>query len=130
MYGKKSRRRVRLSATTNSLFCWVLNKWAPNRKKGSGTYQQWLGCDDGAHEKADFVCLEVVDGVPRLTLIHVKGVHTRNKTGAVSPQRAISVADYEVVVGQAVKNIRWLDRLAGQGPSDPKLKNLDEKSRR
>jgi hypothetical protein len=107
----------------DSLFCWVLNKWAPARKKGTA-YKQYLGCDDGAHEKADFVCLELIDGKVKLTLLHVKAVHT---TGKVSIKRQISVSNYEVVVGQAVKNIRWIDRLARPNPADLDPKRLDEK---
>ena len=82
----------------DSLFDWVLaNWWDPNK-------DQWLACDDGAMEIADFILFEV--GAPGfIELIHVKGAHS------ASPNRGISVSAYEVVVGQAVKNLRFLDRL-------------------
>lgn len=41
---------------------------------------------------------------PELTLIHVKG------SGSADTKRDLSVSDYEVVVGQAVKNLRHVDR--------------------
>lgn len=41
----------------------------------------------------------------------MKGVHVGKKNGSALAARAVSVADYEVVVGQAIKNIRWLDRM-------------------
>jgi hypothetical protein len=71
--------------------------------------------------------LDIGVGRPKLTLIHAKGVHTRNKSGAVSDQRSISVASYEVVVGQAVKNIRWLDRVAMIDHADADPRKIDEK---
>lgn len=85
----------------DSLFCWVKNRW-PVEEPGRG----WLACDDGAGEIADFVHFDIgnPDG-PLLSLIHVKA------SGSVSTGRQISTSDYEVVVGQAVKNLRHLDRL-------------------
>ena len=70
--------------------------WDPNK-------DQWLACDDGAMEIADFILFEA--GPPGLIeVIHVKGAHSS------SPNRGISVSAYEVVVGQAVKNLRfWTD---------------------
>lgn len=81
-----------------SLFGWIYRFW-PNVLKGSTKPRGWLTCDDGAGEVADFIHIGEEDGVPLLTLIHVKASKT---TG-------ISVADYEVVSSQAVKNLRWLD---------------------
>lgn len=77
----------------DSLFCWV--------KK---SYGGWLACDDGANEKADFIHLDTIDGRPTLSLIHVKGAKSKEDG------RRISVAAYEVVVGQAIKNLLWLDK--------------------
>jgi hypothetical protein len=62
----------------------------------------WLACDDGAMELADFVHVDPVTS--RITLIHVKG------SGSEKDNRQVSVADYEIVVSQGVKNIRHLDR--------------------
>ncbi len=81
----------------DSLFSWVKNAWPPG-KVG------WLACDDGANEKADFVHLDDTKTDPVLTLVHVKAAgHAGN--------REISVSKYEVVTGQAVKNLRHLDSL-------------------
>lgn len=60
----------------------------------------WLACDDGAMELADFVHLDPIEG--RITLIHVKGAGTKKGF------KQLSVSDYEVVVSQGVKNIRYL----------------------
>lgn len=62
----------------------------------------WLACDDGAMELADFVHVDPVKH--RITLVHVKG------SGSSEDKRQVSVADYEVVVAQGLKNIRHLDR--------------------
>jgi hypothetical protein len=97
----------------DSLFCWVLNEWA-SKRRNLNAVEQWLGCDDGAHEKADFICLELDRrgaSPPKILLLHVKGVHVGRQKGGVLSNRAVSVADYEVVVGQAIKNVRWLDRM-------------------
>jgi hypothetical protein len=64
----------------------------------------WLICDDGSMESADFIHFADTVTPPRLSLIHVKG------SGSATADRGISVSDYEVVVGQAVKNLRYLDR--------------------
>lgn len=78
-----------------SLFCWVQN-----------THKGWLACDDGANEKADFIHLDVSGAKPILSLIHVKGAKS-DTTG-----RKLSVSAYEVVTGQAIKNLQWLDKQA------------------
>ena len=64
----------------------------------------WLVCDDGAMESADFIHLDDARNPPELTLIHVKG------SGSADAGRNLSVSDYEVVIGQAVKNLRHIDR--------------------
>lgn len=85
----------------DSLFCWVKQNW-PVGAAGRG----WLACDDGAGEIADFVHFDPAhpEG-PLLSLIHVKA------SGSASPARQISTSDHEVVVAQAVKNLRHLDRM-------------------
>lgn len=77
----------------DSLFCWVQRQ-----------FPGWLACDDGSMEKADFIHLDEAIAPNVLSLIHVKGA---NSTAA---GRGISVAAYEVVTGQAVKNLLWLNR--------------------
>ena len=76
-----------------SIFAWVVQNIGPG----------WLTCDDGAGEVADFVHLSPDD---TLTLIHVKGAHSD------SPNRQVSASAFEVVVGQATKNLAFLE---GQG---------------
>ena len=88
----------------NSLFDWTHRFW-PNL---DGTQQLpggFLICDDGAMEIADFVHLDQTDDVPVVSLIHVKAA------GSDSPNRGISVSSYEVVTGQAVKNLCFMDQL-------------------
>lgn len=87
----------------DSLFCWVWNTWlAFDSQDGE---RGWLVCDDGSMEIADFIHLDDAATPPVLSLVHVKGSHNSGR------DRGISVSDYEVVVGQAVKNLRHLDRL-------------------
>ncbi|GJH02546.1 hypothetical protein [Paraburkholderia terrae] len=75
----------------NSLFGFILMQLFPNG---------WLACDDGSMELADFVHID--DRTDEVTLIHAKAAKSAD------PQRQISVSRYEVVVGQAVKNLRHL----------------------
>jgi hypothetical protein len=85
-----------------SLFGFVVKHW-PNLLDGRvGT--GWLICDDGSMESADFIHFDDQAAPPRLSLIHVKG------SGSAAANRRISVSDYEIVVSQAVKNLRYLDR--------------------
>jgi hypothetical protein len=56
-------------------------------------------------EIADFIHLDDQSNPPVLSLIHVKGAKS------CKPSRDISVSAYEVVVGQAVKDVRFLDRI-------------------
>lgn len=86
-----------------SLFGLVVKHW-PNLTD-RGKPEGWLICDDGAGEVADFVHIDVEQTPPVVTLIHAKG------SGSELPTREISVSDYEVVVSQAVKNLRHLDRI-------------------
>lgn len=85
-----------------SLFGMVVRHW-PNLET-RGEQRGWLVCDDGAMESADFIHIDDESAPPILTLIHVKG------SGSNGPVRGISVSDYEVVVSQAVKNLRHVDR--------------------
>lgn len=87
-----------------SLFCWVANNWRTHKEFGCG--KGFLFCDDGGDEIADFIQLEIAPqdgGDPILTLIHVKAANSD------AADRQISVSDYEVVCGQAVKNLHALD---------------------
>lgn len=85
-----------------SLFGLVARHWPNMDERGNPT--GWLVCDDGAMESADFIHLDITPTIPELSLIHVKG------SGSANANRDLSVSDYEVVIGQAVKNLRHIDR--------------------
>jgi hypothetical protein len=80
-------------AVDQSLFGYVFDEMS-----GSG----WLASDDGAMEIADFIHIADDDAV---TLFHIKAA------GSTAPDRQVSASKYEVVVGQAIKNLRHLDRI-------------------
>lgn len=88
-------------ANDTSLFGLIARHW-PNLEN-RGTQTGWLVCDDGAMESADFIHIDAGAAPPEVTLIHVKG------SGSDKENRGISVSDYEVVVGQAIKNLRHVD---------------------
>lgn len=75
----------------DSLFAYILEVMFP---------QGWLASDDGSMEFADFVHID--DATDMVTLVHAKA------SKSASADRQISVPRYEVVVGQAVKNLRHL----------------------
>ena len=79
-------------APDDSLFAYCLQLF------GGGGH---LACDDGSMELADFVHIADDDTV---TLIHAKAAHSG------SANREASTSPYEVVAGQAIKNLRHLDR--------------------
>lgn len=81
--------------TKKSLFNWIVHERPPEILPNGG----WLMCDDGAGERADFIHADLNARVVRL--IHVKACHSRG-TG-------VSLNDFELVVAQAVKNLRWMN---------------------
>ncbi len=88
----------------DSLFCWVKTRWTRSLATGA-IVSGWLACNDGSMEIADFIHFDMVDSEPELTLIHVKG------SSSTTPNRALSLGDYELVVAQALKNLHYLDAL-------------------
>lgn len=89
----------------DSLFCWVKNIWLP-QLSGAALATSWLACNDGSREIADFIHLALPAGSRgTLTLLHLKASSTD------SPARQISLGDYELVVSQAAKNLRFLEIL-------------------
>jgi hypothetical protein len=86
-----------------SLFTSVVSH-GPGFIAGLQQRKGWLICDDGSMESADFIHLDDGAKPSELTLIHVKG------SGSAGVNRALSVSDFEIVVSQAVKNLRYLDR--------------------
>lgn len=92
----------------NSLFCWVKKYWKGEKDHLVDLTQQfvpgWLLCDDGSGEKADFI--HISDEVtPTISLIHVKGANSNNRS------RRLSTEPYEVVISQAIKNLRYIDKM-------------------
>ncbi|WP_156407961.1 hypothetical protein [Ensifer sp. Root127] len=83
----------------NSLFAFVLEKVFVD---AAGRPAGWLACDDGSMELADFIHLDPTKKV--VTLVHVKA------SGSAKVNRQASVSDFEIVVSQAVKNLRHLER--------------------
>jgi hypothetical protein len=84
-----------------SLFNWIVYE-RPSAILPKGG---WLTCDDGSGERADFIHFD--PNKRALRFIHVKACHS---TGT-----SVSLVDFEQVVAQAVKNLRWFDmgELAG-----------------
>jgi hypothetical protein len=85
-------------ADGRSLFDWVHRNW-------DYTATGWLACDDGAGEIADFIHLDTAQRPPVLTLIHVKAAKRADH------HRQTSVGRYDIVATQAIKNLRFLDRI-------------------
>lgn len=89
--------------TGDSLFCWLKSQWTADQLDWLQLPREgWLACNDGATEIADFIHLDK-KAPATLTLIHVKAA----KNGAGG--RGLAVAPYEVVVSQAIKNLRHID---------------------
>ncbi|MBC5833129.1 hypothetical protein [Vibrio metschnikovii] len=92
-----------------SLFCWVQKCWSgnwltPSEFNTTEKPQGWLYCDDGAGEKADFIHYVQHGSLHLISLIHVKA----SKSSETS--RKISVGAHDVVLNQAVKNLRYTAR--------------------
>lgn len=82
-----------------SLFAFTCQKMFVD---ADGAPHGWLASDDGSMELADFIHIDPDAKV--LTLVHIKA------SGSTAPDRMAAPAEYEVVVSQAVKNLRHLDR--------------------
>ncbi len=82
-----------------SLFAYVLEKMFVDDQ---GSAKGWLASDDGSMELADFIHIDPNDRV--VTLVHVKA------SSWDTPDRGAKPGDYELVVAQAIKNLRHLDR--------------------
>ncbi|ELK2938325.1 hypothetical protein RU232_004851, partial [Escherichia coli] len=92
-----------------SLFCWVKNRWCgswSNKSDFTTTEKPngWLYCDDGAGEKADFIHVSRQSNFYYIDLIHIKAA------GSESLKRNISVGVHDIVLNQAVKNLRYTNR--------------------
>lgn len=93
----------------NSLFCWIKNRWN-SRWDSSDNFNTtekptgWLYCDDGAGEKADFIHIDDHNDKTIISLIHIKAANSS------SISRRISVGAHDIVLSQAVKNLRYSNR--------------------
>ncbi|MDD9156764.1 hypothetical protein PVK64_11320 [Aliivibrio sp. S4TY2] len=92
-----------------SLFCWVQKCWSgnwltPNEFNTTENPKGWLYCDDGAGEKADFIHYVKHDTLHLISLIHVKASKSSENS------RKISVGAHDVVLNQAIKNLRYTSR--------------------
>lgn len=111
--GCRSRKVLREVGTGDSLFARVVYKTEELLQVEKGT-EWYLLCHDQANEAADFVYIEPEGR--RIALIHVKGAHSE-KTA-----RRVSIDAYQVVLAQAVKNLRNLEmevlyrKLTGKSP--------------
>lgn len=92
-----------------SLFCWMKHHWSGlwdshenfiTTDKPSG----WLFCDDGAGEKADFIHIDEYKDKTYISLVHVKAANSK------SSERRISVGAHDIVLNQAIKNLRYISR--------------------
>ncbi|MEM0673830.1 hypothetical protein AAHA48_11685 [Dickeya oryzae] len=93
----------------NSLFCWIKHHWCGlwdshenfmTTDRPSG----WLLCDDGSGEKADFIHVVEYKDKVYISLIHIKASNSR------SIDRRISVGAHDIVLNQAIKNLRYISR--------------------
>lgn len=83
----------------NSLFAYVCERMFVD---AAGQPRGWLASDDGSMEMADFIHID--PDTKTVTLVHVKA------SKLTTADRQAAPAEYEVVVSQAVKNLRHLDR--------------------
>ena len=100
---------LNLIGSKKSLFCWVKNRWSSkwDSKSIFNTTEKptgWLYCDDGAGEKADFIHIDDFGENTIISLIHIKAAKNS------SSNRRISVGVHDVVLSQAVKNLRYANR--------------------
>lgn len=114
-----------------SLFCWVKNLWCSrwvdiSDFKTSDKNSGWLYCDDGSGEKADFIHFESETPAPCLTFIHVKAAKKRSDSSGEN--RRLSVGVHDIVVSQAIKNIRYYDRKKLCEALEERIKNAKHKS--
>lgn len=95
----------------DSLFSWFLWAIADQVQAGklslpllTAAGNTWVFCDDDSGEVADFVYVHAPAGSrPTICLVHIKGARSN------LPARKMVAGPYEVVCGQAVKNIRFID---------------------
>ncbi|TVL32927.1 hypothetical protein [Shewanella xiamenensis] len=104
---------LKLIGKQKSIFCWIKNFWSSDwgNKDNFITSEidkGWLYCDDGSGEKADFIHFKDENGSKLLTFIHIKAAHKRRDSNG--DNRRLSVGAHDIVVNQAIKNLRYYDR--------------------
>ncbi|ROR06228.1 hypothetical protein EC836_108150 [Erwinia sp. JUb26] len=95
--------------TQKSLFCWIKHNWSGlwDTHENFLTTDKpswWLLCDDGAGEKADFIHVVEYNGKIYISLIHIKAANSN------SSDRRVSVGAHDIVLNQAIKNLRYINR--------------------
>ncbi|NIK09022.1 hypothetical protein FHY11_002532 [Xanthomonas arboricola] len=105
---------------SNSLFCWLVNGWAstiaPALWPGWVADKTFILCDDGAGEKADFIICSGMPAGLSIAFVHIKAAGSASGT-------KISVSAHDVVLNQAIKNIRYIDKDTLENSIDPSATN-------
>ena len=109
-----------------SMFCWVKNHWngkwlSEDEYCDTTRPTGWLFCDDGAGEKADFIHAVEHNGLILISLIHVKAATSD------SPNRKISIGVHDVLLNQAIKNIKHCSRKVLADELKNRLNDSDKK---
>ncbi|CAK7019412.1 MULTISPECIES: hypothetical protein [Providencia] len=93
--------------TDNSLFKWVFKEGLTQLGLSQPAKDFcWLYCDDRSGEIADFIHVDRTSQTkPKITLIHVKGANSDSDSRQVSP------GAYELVIAQAMKNLRRMSSV-------------------
>lgn len=118
-----------------SLFCWVSKNWHCNwddeesfsKSVGGKPASGWLYCDDGPGENADFIHIDEYKGKQVLSFIHIKSLK-KPKSAFSLRDRKLSVGAYDVVINQAIKNIRYCDRKNLVTAIEEKIENSKKRS--
>jgi hypothetical protein len=109
LLGKQNKVVLEEIGKQKSLFCWIKNRWSGswgNKDQCLTTEKPtgWLYCDDGAGEKSDFIHVVRYNNNTYISLIHVKASSTNSQA------RRLSVGAHDIVLNQAIKNLRYINR--------------------
>ncbi|MEA9786395.1 hypothetical protein VDF90_03850 [Xanthomonas campestris pv. raphani] len=118
--GKKPLVDLANTGKSNSLFCWLVNGWtsaiAPALWPGWVAAKTFILCDDGAGEKADFIICSGTSTGLSIAFVHIKAAGSASGT-------KISVSAHDVVLNQAIKNIRYIDKDTLENSINPNATN-------
>jgi hypothetical protein len=93
----------------DSLFSWVFHAVRKGIRRGVLSHLKlaqagdWLVCDDGSGEVADFIHTTISDGHLTISFIHVKAADSK------AASRMLSVGAHDVLINQVVKNLHLLN---------------------